>query len=323
MKKILIFLVCGVLALSLVACGKDKTDPGDTQATGVKLGLGSVQNVSVTDGTRAAVKATVAAVMLDKDGKIAACELDELAFTVALEGGLPQTVANLLSKLEMGDDYRPTAEELRESASLNASWEDQAEAFCDFVEGKTPGEVSGLAATDGKSEQIAGCDLIITDFIRAVDAAAKAAGDTRAATGDDLHLALTAVPAANADPAKPKYELEMAAVTVDEKAVITGCMTDSLQAELSVTEGAFAALSGEMKTKRQMGDGYGMKAASAIKREWYEQARAFDTYALGKTAGELAGLSLNSEGRTDAISGCTMTVSAVLKNAVKAARMDD
>lgn len=319
MKKWLLFLLCGVLALSLTACGRDKDE---TPASGNKLGLGSVQSVTVVDPSHAAVKATVAAVVLDKDGKIAECELDELTFTVGLEGGLPQMVADLMSKLERGDDYMPTPEEMQDASSLTASWADQVEKFCDFVEGKTPGQVTGLAATDGKSEQIDGCDLIITDFIEAVGQAAKAAKDGSTAAEDDLHLALTAVAAETTDQTRPKYELEMAAVTLNDAGTITGCMTDSLQAELTVEEGVFAALSGTMATKRQMGDSYGMKAASGIKREWYEQADAFDTYAVGKTAGQLSGTALDSSGKTDAIAGCTVKVSAMLKNAVKAARQD-
>jgi hypothetical protein len=75
-----------------------------------------------------------------------------------------------------------------------------------------------------------------------------------------------------------------------------------------------------MDTKRGKGDAYGMKAASSIKKEWYEQADAFDSYAVGKTAAELAKLSVGGDGKTDAVSGCTMAISGMHKNAVKAAQ---
>lgn len=325
MKKALLWLLCGVLALCLTACGGEKDTSGDgssaTQAER-KVGLGSVQSVAMTDTANANVKTTVAAVVLDKEGKIIDCAVDELAFTVTLQGGIPQTVADLTTKGERGDSYIPTADEVGGTPTTTDSWADQVEDFCDFVEGKTPGEISGLAATDGHSEQIEGCDLILTDFIQAVDHAAKAAKGAKVGAGDDLHLALTATPAESATEEKPQYNVEMAAVTVADNGKITGCMTDTLETKLSVAEGIFATVSGTIQTKRQMGDGYGMKAASAIQREWYEQADAFDTFVVGQTAAELAGIKLDSEGKTDAITGCTVSVSSMQKNVVKAARKD-
>jgi len=323
MKKLIVLLLCLAMALSLVACGEDKDMSGSSPtATDRKLGLGSVQSVTMTDTANAGIKTTVAAVVLDKNGKITDCKLDEMSFTVTLKEGIPQAVTEFLSKLERGDEYLPTPEELGDNKTSNRSWEDQVEAFCDFVEGKTPGEVTGLAATDGKSEQIPGCDLIITDFIQAVDHAAMAAKGAAVDREDDLELALSAAPGEGASQEKPAYTIEMAAVTMADDGKITACMTDTLETELSVAQGIFDTVSGMLKTKRQKGDDYGMKVASPIKREWYEQADAFDTYAVGKTASQLSATPLGADGKTDSITGCTVSVSSVLKNVVKAAKED-
>ena len=323
MKKLIVLLLCLAMALSLVACGEDKDMSGSSPtATDRKLGLGSVQSVTMTDTANAGIKTTVAAVVLDKNGKITDCKLDEMSFTVTLKEGIPQAVTEFLSKLERGDEYLPTPEELGDNKTSNRSWEDQVEAFCDFVEGKTPGEVTGLAATDGKSEQIPGCDLIITDFIQAVDHAAMAAKGAAVDRDDDLELALSAAPGEGTSQEKPAYTIEMAAVTMADDGKITACMTDTLETELSVAQGIFDTVSGMLKTKRQKGDDYGMKVASPIKREWYEQADAFDTYAVGKTASQLSATPLGADGKTDSITGCTVSVSSVLKNVVKAAKED-
>ena len=109
-------------------------------------------------------------------------------------------------------------------------------------------------------------------------------------------------------------------MTLDEKERITGCMTDSVQMKLTVTDGVFTTLSGPVESKRQAGDGYGMKEASAIKREWYEQADAFDTFARGKTAAELTATATDAGGRADAVSGCTISVTGMVKSAAKAAQ---
>lgn len=319
MKRVLAVLTAALCLLSLAACGEKETPSDGTSAVGErKIGLGSVCS-AIMDGTdKCRVKATVAAVIVGKDGKIEDCDLDELEFTVTLADGRAQPVTDLTTKGEKGDTYIPAVS----GTAVGESWEDQAEAFCDFVEGKTHSEVSGLAATDGHSNQIPECGLDITDFIQAVGRAMNMAVLRDMAATDDLSLALTVTPSGTASADKVQYDVEMAAVALSEGDRITGCMTDSLQAKLTVTDGIFTVVSGAIETKRQMGDGYQMKLASSIKREWYEQADAFDTYTRGKTANDLAGLALDGEGKTDAIAGCTVTVSGMLQNVVKAARKE-
>ena len=330
MKKVWALCLCGVMLFSLGGCKEknETSDPsteqsnaGESTPVSRKLGLGTVTTVTASDKKdKNRVKATVAAVVVGADGKIADCEVDELAFDVTLQNGLAQQVADLMSKGEMGDRYRPTADEMGGKQNSD-SWEDQVEAFCDFVEGKTGAQVSAVAATDGKTEQIPGCDLVVTDFIQAVRQAADAATDHKIGGGDDLHLALTASQSDSAEGTKPRFDVEIAALTLDAGDRITACITDTLEVGLTVSEGVFATVAGVVQTKREMKESYGMKEASPIKKEWYQQADAFSAWAVGKTADGLAGLELK-DGKTDAISGCTIAVGGMLKNAVKAARED-
>ena len=84
--------------------------------------------------------------------------------------------------------------------------------------------MSGIAATDGKSSEIAGCDLIITDFIKAVRKAADMATEqAQAAAADTLQLALTAGRAESTTAAAPQYEVELSAVSQPSEIPITGC----------------------------------------------------------------------------------------------------
>jgi hypothetical protein len=55
----------------------------------------------------------------------------------------------------------------------------------------------------------------------------------------------------------------------------------------------------EILTKNEKGFDYGMVAynASAIGKEWFEQAAAVADYAVGKTADELANGAVNAEGK--------------------------
>jgi hypothetical protein len=46
------------------------------------------------------------------------------------------------------------------------------------------------------------------------------------------------------------------------------------------------------KTKNELGFDYGMKASSAIGKEWFEQADAFAKYVTGKKVADVSGISL-------------------------------
>lgn len=46
-------------------------------------------------------------------------------------------------------------------------------------------------------------------------------------------------------------------------------------------------VNGEFKTKVELGDNYGMKKASSIGKEWYEQAKALGDWMVGKTVDEI------------------------------------
>lgn len=323
MKKLSVFLCCALLALCLAACGKQEETPaGDTGTPqgDRKIGVGHVSSLMMDGTDKTRVKSTVAAVVLDKDGRIVSCELDELDFMVTLSGGAPQSVSDLTTKGEKEDAYIPTKEDIGADEGLTTPWHEQVDAFCDYAEGKMVGELTGLATTDGKSTEIEGCDLVVTDFIQAVSHAAATAKTHAMAAGDDLELAITAIPGDSTTNDKVQYTIEMAAVALDDKDAITGCMTDTLDAKLTIQNGVFTTVSGPVESKRDAGDAYGMKEASGIKREWYEQADAFDTYVRGKTAAQLADMKLGTDGKTDAISGCTISVTSMLKNVVKAAR---
>ncbi len=320
MKRWFALLAAGLLALSLAACGSDEPPlSGGTTDGGTKIGVGSVSSLALEGKEKTYVKATVAGVLLDKDGKILSCELDEAEFPVTLKDGVMAEAAKFMTKAEMGDDYILTDRDHGAGGTAGASWEDQVDAFCDYVEGKTGAEVAAIAATDGKSEEIKGCDLIITDFILAVKRATEAAISKKAAREDDLHLAVTVSRSGEGTDKKPQYDIEMAAVTLDESDRITACMTDTAQAKLAVEGSAFVHESGALVSKRAAGEGYNMKPASSVKKEWYEQADAFDAYAVGKTAESLSNTTLKDD-KADAISGCTIKVGGMLKNAVKAAR---
>ncbi len=324
MKKWSIYGLCLVLLLTLCACGKkdDNESNTPTGGDGHRLGMAAVSAMDMKGEDSTNVTATVAAVLLDKEGVIRQCRLEEISFDATLKNGVLQDMMDMVGKWELGDDYALTDDE-RGDSQTTYSWREQVDAFCRHVEGMTPDEVSGIAATDGRSNEIEGCHLVITDFIQAVHKAGKEAKTCSATDSDTLKLAVTADKSKDSSDEAPRFDIEMAAVTVGKDNKLTGCFTDTLQAKMTVEEGLFSMATGDITTKRQMGDAYGMKEASSIKKEWYQQADAFDTYAMGKTTEELRGIKTDGEGKVDGISGCTIQVSGMLKNVIKAVEQTD
>ena len=108
-----------------------------------------------------------------------------------------------------------------------------------------------------------------------------------------------------------KYDVTIAAVTVDGNGVITACFLDSVGA--SVKFGAdgviLSDLTASVQTKNELGEAYGMKAYGGAKYEWNEQAAALASYAVGKTVQELRAGAVNASGKAaDADLASTATI---------------
>ena len=100
-------------------------------------------------------------------------------------------------------------------------------------------------------------------------------GDSTAATAEEEGAA--------------KYDITVAAVTVDDAGVITACSIDSIPATVNFdTNGAITSdLAAEIRTKDEQGADYGMVAWGGAIAEWDEQVAAVADYAVGKTIDEL------------------------------------
>lgn len=83
-----------------------------------------------------------------------------------------------------------------------------------------------------------------------------------------------------------------------------------------------ADMSADVLSKQELGDAYGMKPASGIGKEWFEQADALAAYCVGKTYDEVvAGLAMDEAGHAtdaDLLTGCTMKVGGFVKALEKA-----
>ena len=108
-----------------------------------------------------------------------------------------------------------------------------------------------------------------------------------------------------------KYDITIAAVTVDDNGVIQDCIIDSVGATITFDDkGVITSdLTAEVLTKNELGDNYGMKAYGSAKYEWYEQAAALANYAKGKTVAELKNGAVGESGKAvDADLASTATI---------------
>lgn len=352
MKKIVALLLCAVLtAGALTACGGKKTEDTKTdtaktedtaKAEDIEAGGAAKTGLSVTTSTAkstpvgeedglAQVDSTIVAVLVDADGKILDCKIDaaQTKMNFSAEGKLLTDKATTFkSKQELGTEYG-----MGEASSIGKEWNEQADAFAEYVVGKTVDEVKGIAvdeeglATD--EDLTSSVTIHVGDFIAAVEKAVANAKDLGAASTDKLGLGVTTEMSNSTDATAEEEGLAQAysmysVVTTDADGKITSCYVDASQGEVNFdTAGVITSdLTAAVATKQELGDDYGMKKASSIGKEWFEQADAFSAYVAGKTASEVSGIALNEEGLAsdaDLISSVTVHVSPFITVVEKAA----
>lgn len=121
----------------------------------------------------------------------------------------------------------------------------------------------------------------------------------------------------------------VAGLAFDAEGKIVKAYIDVAQSKFAVNdEGTFATPAAEavFKTKLELGDKYDMKKASGIGKEYYEQAKAFEEYILGKTAEEVAAIAtekkddkhLNVPTDADLVSSVTIDIGEYQKAVVNA-----
>ncbi|WP_297377562.1 hypothetical protein [uncultured Helcococcus sp.] len=90
-----------------------------------------------------------------------------------------------------------------------------------------------------------------------------------------------------------QQDVTIAALALDAEGKIVKAHIDVAQSKFKVKEdGTFevAPESTEFKTKHELKDDYGMKKASGIEKEWFEQAKGFEDYIIGKTIDEVVAI---------------------------------
>ena len=361
-KKVLIAVVAAVLVIAIVlgvillGGKKDDPTPTTTKPTTTKpttttttsnppapgpvdeeytLGMGAVaggHNMTQTN-------LTVATVVVDANGVIVACRLDVAQNKYSVADDVV-TFTVLESKKELGDRYNMAAFGTPNVAGGTVKeWYEQAQAFENYVVGKTAEEVAAMTTQVVNNHNIstdeallnAGCTIDIVDFKAAV---VKACNDDQAVTftvedvdAFALGLAINSANDSSTADDEENYTIKLnvefaASVVIDGKVVAT--LNDAYQPNVVVVNGEVAkATVGTFNkegaddkgfmTKRELKELYNMIPASPIKTEWYVQSANYSNFVLGKTGAEIAGLELSDDLKA---AGCTIYIGGI--NAVVA-----
>ena len=323
MKKFLSMTLVALLIVSMflmAGCGSKNatlkfgagvyvSTPTTTDATADKEGTGKVD-------------VTVAAVTVDADGKIVACQLDTMSNSVSFDkDGKAIAVESFKTKYEAGKDYNMVKD------GAKKEWFEQADAFETVVAGKPLDEVKALVAegNKGNSDVVnAGCTIKINEFVGAIEKAYNAAKDSDVTAENTLKVtAVTEQTCTDATAEKDgsnKVSTTVFAAAVDADGKVVTASSDCVEVSFTFSKKGASTLdtTKAVLSKKEQGTNYDMVKDDA-KKEWFEQAAAFDAACVGKTATEIKALMANDGKGVEDLqtAGCTIYVTGFVKAAEK------
>ena len=127
-----------------------------------------------------------------------------------------------------------------------------------------------------------------------------------------------------------QVDATVATVVTDAEGKIVLCRIDVAQNKMAVADGAVDTAK-TFQTKMELGDAYGMAPVgidndgNGVCKEWYEQAKAFEAYVVGKTGAEVAALQTQEAGGHQIAvdqalldAGCSMQITDFMSAVAKA-----
>ena len=291
---------------------------GDEMVLVTENSIGSSVAATAEKNGTAQLDANIA-VVTKKDGVITSCYIDAVQAKIAFDAAGAITTdltAAVQTKNELGENYGMVA-----WGGAIAEWDAQAAAFAKYVTGKTAEEVAGIAITE-TTKPAEGTDLassvtisvggfqslIAKAFageaaeapveetetpVEETEAPAEesaAVESTALKTGLAVVTSLDGSASASAEAAGvAKYDITIAAVTVDANGVIHSCAIDSVPATVNFdAAGAITTdVTAAVQTKNELSENYGMVAYGGAVAEWDAQVAALADVAVGKTVEEL------------------------------------
>lgn len=300
MKKLLVLVVVGLLALTgLTGCAAPKT---------YKFGTGSSTTVSGRAATadaagRVQVTSVYAAVLLDDAGKIVYVDIDAAQNQGTFDAmGAIVAAEAAPTKTEKAGDYG-----MKGNSAIGKEWFEQMAALEAYMVGKTIEEIKAIPVEEKDASHKAvptGEDLktsvsiSIEGYVAAVEAAVKNAVEVKGVAKVGVgSVASVSGRAATADAAgRIQTNVTFMGVAMDKDGKVLVSLLDVAQNQGTFDAMGAVVAANAAPTKKEKGADYGMKGASAIGKEWFEQAAGLEAYLVGKTAAEVEAIEIDGEG---------------------------
>ncbi|ABW18432.1 hypothetical protein [Alkaliphilus oremlandii] len=354
MKKFLaMLLVLSLSGAALIGCSTtDKTPDGNTppavteetpkdgeEVAGeiAKIGLGQTTTIAKSKDLEGEttpvgqVDTVIVAAGFDKDGKVVKVTIDTAQTKINFDKELQLTTdvtEKGKTKVELGEAYG-----MKKASQIGKEWFEQAAALGEWMVGKTVAEIKAMEIKDGKTadaELTSSVTISVEGYITALEEAYNNAVEVKAGAvelglGTDISAAKSKG-YANADGKEtlPLAQVDtiMTVVAFDKDGKVAGTIIDNAQTKVNFDkEGKVTSdKAAEVKTKVELGDEYGMKKASQIGKEWFEQAAALSEWTVGKTVEEIKAMELKDGKATDAelTSSVTITITDYIETIVEA-----
>ncbi len=308
-----------------LATGKVKTGLAVTNSIAKSADAGEKDGLAQADSI-------IVGVMVDANGKIIDCAIDsaQTKVTFGADGKILTPLdTQFKTKNELGANYG-----MADASEIGKEWYEQAAALAAYVIGKTADEVLGIAVNDEQhpadADLKASVTIAIGGYVSTIVKAVENARELGASESDRISLGVVTNIARSKDAAGTEAGLVQiystyTALTKDADGRITSCVIDASQSNVNFDASGkiITDLTAAPQTKNELKDDYGMKAASSVGKEWYEQAAAFAQYVTGKTASEVSGIAVDETGHaadSDLTASVTIGIGDFLAAIEKAAK---
>ncbi|GGG00101.1 hypothetical protein [Paenibacillus aceti] len=295
--------------------GSTNNAAGSEAAAGqiAKIGLGHITSIGSSKDMEgdtmatAQVDTTIVAAAFDKDGKVVKIEIDNAQSKVSYDKDMQVATdlnAENKTKVELGDEYG-----MKKASTIGKEWNEQAKALGDWMVGKSIDEIKAMKtkkkddhhpAVPDEADLSSTVTMNVSDFIEGVTEAYDNAVDVQAGAeklglGTDISIAKSkGLSSKDGQEVLPAAEVNtvMVVTAFDKDGKVAGTIIDNAQTKVNFDKDGKVTSdkNAEIKTKVELGDEYGMKKASSIGKDWYEQAKALGDWMVGKSVDEIKGM---------------------------------